>query len=112
MKKKYVPNQKEIEEVIKRFELSEEDATMLLKITGPNIDSINNYFKGLKHGSFIHHYSKTCLRCGRPLKSFQSRLDGYGSGCKRKMEERVRFQKINLVGVNYAEQGKAGNSSK
>ena len=102
-KNKYVPTENEVNELVKLYDIDKTDAMELLSITGSNMESIQGYFKSLRH-SLIHHYSKKCLRCGRSLKSFQSRLDGYGSSCKKLMEKDLKIKKIRLVEVENVKQ--------
>lgn len=41
-------------------------------------------------------YTK-CLRCGKPLKSTESQLSGYGPECRKKIRV-TKFKRNNLMG--------------
>lgn len=90
-----------IKTIQKMLNVDEATATQIYKEAGVSIEKI---YIASKNQKPIIHSDKTyttCLRCGRPLKTEESRRCGYGSICKDKVS-RKHSKKLNFIGgVNY-----------
>ena len=90
----------DIQRISKLVNVDRELAIKIYKECGTNIDKIYLFLKKLKVQP-MGHYTH-CLRCGKLLKSKESRVIGYGKVCLSKKEQH-RMNKLNLVDGAYAE---------
>lgn len=80
------------------------DETLAGKIydeAGVDIDKIYNSFKTIKLKPVGQKKYTRCLRCGRPLKTAESRICGYGAICKDKVSMKKKSKKRNFIGAYY-----------
>ena len=95
--------EKNINTIKVMLNIDNELAEEIYKEAGTNIEKIYSSLK--KHKSKINSTDKTytrCLRCGRPLKSEESRRCGYGMMCKDKVSRSRKSRKVSFIsGVDY-----------
>lgn len=89
-----------IQRIIKLLNVNKNVAEKLYKECGTDIEKIYSYLKKIK-AEPVCKYTH-CLRCGKPLKSKESKSLGYGKVCLQKMTQH-KIRKLNFVGGTYVE---------
>lgn len=91
-----------IETIQKLLNIDKKLAEKLYDEAGTDIEKIYASLKNQKLNIVTGKTYTKCLRCGRPLKTPESRLCGYGSICKDKVSKSKRkLRKKSFVSEDY-----------
>lgn len=88
-----------IQRIIKLVNVDRDFAEKLYNESGTDIEKIYNALKKIRVSTHLHTH---CIRCGKPLKSKDSQILGYGKVCGLKRVQH-KIKKLNLVGDTYVE---------
>jgi len=97
-----IKKQEHIRTIQKMLNIDEKLAEKIFNEAGIDIEKIYISFKNQKPKLHSEKTYSRCLRCGRPLKTEESKICGYGSICKDKISSSRKSKKRSFIsGVKY-----------
>ena len=96
-------NIKKLENIntIKRLlNINDKMAEKIYDEAGTDIDKIYASLKNQKKEIHADKVYTKCLRCGKPLKTLESQICGYGKVCKDKVSKSKKLRKKSFIGRN------------
>lgn len=86
-----------IKTIQKMLNIDRKLAERIYSEAGTDIDKIYASLRNQKKEIHTDKMHTKCLRCGRPLKTLEARMCGYGSICKDKVSKSRKLRKKSFI---------------
>lgn len=90
-----------IKTIQKMLNIDYKMAEKIYKEAGTDIDKIYASLRNQKKEVHTDKLYTKCLRCGRPLKTLESKISGYGSICKDKVSKSRKLRKKSFISEDF-----------